>query len=208
VKKGFSLLELILVLSIFTFLFAAVLTILATQDRSWRVGYAKLTEQQEARRVVDRVARLLMQSKPEWVAISDDANFPGNQTVLFYETIFNEATQELEPGGWIGVRLNPNNGQELRMREQGGDWVAIAQEVESINFFGGDCPQCSCFLSETACPACDCSACKNVTSSCPVVKIQIGTRKEKGFSLSTYVTLRNNNIVSDEIPEPPAEGEF
>lgn len=201
-KSGFSLIEMILVVLIFTILFAAILTVLATQDRSWQTGYNKLTEQQEARRALNRVARLLMQSKPEWVTISDDANFPGNQTILFYETIFNEATQALEPGAWIGVRLNPSNSQELRMRKRDQDWVPIAQEVESINFFGGDCPDCNCDFKNAAC-----SNCKNVTSSCPVVKIEIETKKEKGFTLSTYTTLRNN-LASSEIPEPPAEGEF
>ncbi len=201
-RKAFTLIELMIVISIFTFLFAAILTVLATQDRSWQTGYNKLTEQQEARRAVNRVARLLIQSKPEWVTISDDANFPGNQTILFYETIFNEGTQVLEPEAWIGVRLNPTNSRELRMRKIDQDWVPIAQEVESINFFGGDCVGCDCDFKNAAC-----SSCKNITSNCPVVKIEIETKKEKGFTLSTYVTLRNN-IVSSEIPEPPAEGEF
>lgn len=201
-RKAFTLIELMIVIFIFTFLFAAILTVLATQNRSWQTGYNKLTEQQEARRAVDRVARLLMQSKPEWVTISDDTNFPGNQTILFYETTFNEGTQVLEPGDWIGVRLNPSNSQELRMRKRDQDWIPIAQEVESINFFGGDCVGCDCDFKNAAC-----SSCKNVTSNCPAVKIEIETKKEKGFTLSTYVTLRNN-IVSSEIPEPPAEEEF
>ncbi len=162
---GFTLLELMLVVVIFVFLFSAVLVVLTTSDRSWRTGQYKSTEQQEARRVMDNIVRLLRQSKPEWVTISP-SGWPNRDKILFYEPVFNEATGEMSPGPWIVFKPDPNNSRLLIKKKEGQDWVPIAQEIEKIKFYGGDCAGCNCNFANPAC-----LACLSVTSNCPLVKI-------------------------------------
>lgn len=196
-KKGFSLIELMLVVLIFTFLFAATLTVLTSQDRSWREGYKKLAEQQEARKAMDIMVRLLRESSPQY-GVTIGA--PEQNRILFYKPFFNEAGAVINTH-WIIFKLDPNNPRQLIKREEGGDWVAIAQEVESIKFYGGDCVSCGCFTLA------GCSNCLSVTNNCPIVKIEIQTKTQQGFTLASYATLRNTNSLS-EAPEPPPEGEF
>lgn len=193
-KKGFSLIEMMLVVLIFTILFSALLTVLSTSDRSWRTGQNKLAEQQAARKAMDKIVRLLRQSKPEWVAISADQ---GTSTkILFYKPIFDDVAQQINPGPYVIFKLNPSNPEQLVKKESDIDanFIALAQEIESVNF-GGGCSGCTVFN------------CSTVDNNCPIVKIEIKTKKEAGFSLSSLVNLRNF-APSSEMPEPPPEGEF
>lgn len=66
-KKGFSLIEMIVVVGLFTLLFAAILAMLASSDRTWHTGQNKLVEQREARRAMDTMVRLLRQASPDWI---------------------------------------------------------------------------------------------------------------------------------------------
>lgn len=194
-KKGFTLIEMMLVVLIFSFLFGAILTVLSSSDRSWRTGQNKLAEQQAARKAMDKIVRLLRQSKPEWATISADQ---GTSTkILFYKPIFDDATQQINPGPYVIFKLKPDNPKELVKKESDIDanFIALTQEIESINF-GGGCVGCIAFN------------CSTVDNSCPMVKVEIKTKKEVGFSLSSFVTLRNFDIPSSEVPEPPPEGEF
>ncbi len=197
-KKGFTLMEMMLVVLIFTILFAALLTVLTTSDRSWRTGQNKLAEQQAARKAMDKIVRLVRQSRPgsNWMVISPDQ---GTSTkISFCKAIFDEATQDFrDPPPSVTFKLDPSNPAQLVKKESDIDanFVAVAQEIESVNF-GGGCAGCAAFNCSTA------------DVSCPIVKVEIKTKKEKGFSLTSYVTLRNFDIPSSVIPEPPPEGEF
>jgi prepilin-type N-terminal cleavage/methylation domain-containing protein len=188
-RKAFTLIELMLVLLIFTFLFAAVLTVLATQDRSWRAGYDKLTQQQEARKVIDNIARLLRESNPSWDI--DGTPYPvtitGGNRIDFFQPVF-DAQGVITTLRRVTYKLNPADTTQL-LRKIGTDAESVvANNINSISF-GFNCSP--------------------VAADCPVLKIDVTTQKNAQFTLSSQVTLRNTNIAAGEaeIEEPP-EGEF
>ena len=197
-KNGFTLLELMLVVLISTFLFGAALTVLVTSDRSWRVGQRKLTEQQEARRAVDSMATLLRQANPDWVisGIHYPVSITANNRIDFYQPEF-DANGSITTLKKITFKLNPDNPKQLLKKEGTAAAVAIANNVESISF-GGGCLDCTAFT------------CSDVANNCPVVAINVQTKDEAGFLLSSKITLRNTHIAlggGTEV-EQPQEGEF
>lgn len=206
-KNGFTIIEMLIVILIFTFLLGTIFTILTTSDRSWRVGQGKLIEQQEARKAMDSITGLLRESKPVWVNITSEFYVACNKNfdmLYFNEPVFNESTGQMEPGPWVVFRMNPNNCEQLRKRSKSdSDWIAVASRIEDIKFFGGDCAGCSCNFSNPGC-----LNCKNVTDTCPVIKIEVKTKKENEFSLVSSVTLRNAGVNSTATPESPPQEIF
>lgn len=198
-KKGFSLAEMLVVVAIFTVMFAVVLTFFVSANRNWQTGQDKLTCQQEARRAMDEIARLIRQSNPDWVI--GETHYPlaitdSGQRIDFYCPIFdsNGAITTLKK---ITFKPNPANSRELLKKEGLADAVVIANELESINF-GGGCLNCSSFN------------CSPLANDCPVVKIQIDTEKNIAFSLTSRITLRNrqSTLSAGTEVEEPTEGEF
>lgn len=201
-RKGFTLVEMLVVVAIFSALFAAILTVLAASDRSWRVGRNKLIVQQEARKAMDNIARALRQSRPEWVTILP-SECEDRKKILIYKPVFDGAGEIIDTR-WVIFKPDPDNCSILlRKEEEDADWKPVATEIEAINFSGGDCPGCGCDFSLSAC-----SGCVNVTDSCPAVKVDIKAKKEIEFNLSSFLTLRNYDMVIGQVPEPPEEGEF
>jgi len=214
-RDGFTLLEIIVVVALFLFIFSAILGVQVASNRSWQSGYNKIIEQQEARKAMEEMVKYLRMSKPEYVAIQSDANCTSGNKISFYRFIFNQTNQSGEPGPWVGFKANPDNCRELR--RYGGDVAAggiyLAGEIERVKFMGGDCTGCNCdFTKEAAC-----ASCTSVTVDCPLIKIQIATKrpddKEQEFALESIVNLRNYNIPSSGNVTPPndtqsEEGEF
>lgn len=198
-KKGFSLVEMMVVLGLFTFLFGAILTVLAVSDRSWRGGKNKLIEQQEARKVINNISRLLRQSNPDWVI--NDTHYPVSITeqrkrIDFYNPVFNTDGQ-ISSLKKVTFKLNPDNAHELLKKEGTSNTVVVTGEIEDISF-GGGCSGCASF---------DCAV---VAGDCPVVRIDVKTKKDLEFLLVSDVTLRNQSITlsSDVTVDEPSEGEF
>ncbi|MBM3246526.1 MAG: prepilin-type N-terminal cleavage/methylation domain-containing protein [Candidatus Omnitrophica bacterium] len=192
-QRAFTLIEMMLVVLIFILLFAALLTVFINSDHIWRTSQNEITEQQQARKAMDGIVRLLRQSKPEWVRISADQ--AGSTKILFYKPVF---IQPIETGAYVIFKLNPLNGRELVKKESDIDanFVGLAQDIEWINF-GGGCAGCLAFN------------CSPVDDSCPIVRIDIVTwREEASYHLRSFVNLRNFNIVAGGAPVPPPEGEF
>lgn len=183
-RKAFTLIELMIVLLIFALLFGAMLTIMTIQDRSWRASQNKLAEQQEARRAMDEITRLLRQSSPELIinATTYSVNITDNGTRIdFYQG-------NTLPPKKITFKLNPDNLRQLLKKEGSAASVVVANEIDSINFGGG------CF----GCSALNCST---VANDCPMVEINIITKKRQSvepehqpFNLTSQVTLRNTNL--------------
>lgn len=196
-KSAITFVEAIVVTAIFTALFAMILTVLTNSDQLWRLGQDKLTEQQEARKAVDSLVKLLRQSNPSWVI--DSTSYPvtiseGNSRIDFYQPIF-DGSGNITTLKKITFRRNPDNAQQLLKKEGTAIEQVMANNISSLNF-GGGCNGCSSF---------NCSA---VASDCPVVNVEVRTKKKNEFSLQSQVTLRNQNIaLSDSvvIEEPPQE---
>ncbi len=183
-RKGFTLVELLVVLLIFGMLFAAILSVMTSSDRSWRLGRDKLIEQQEARRAMDEMSRLLRQASPRWVisgTIYDFIITDANRRVDFYNPLF-DIDGNITGLEKVTFKLDPNNPQQLLKKEGTLNSVAIANEVKDINF----------------------------SRNGNIVSLQLTTNKRVDFILNSQITLRNRNpaLESDTIVEQPEEGEF
>ena len=181
-QAAFTLVELMVVTAIFSAFFAMVFGILTNSDRTWRSGQDKLSEQQEARKAMNNMAGILRQSNPSWAAnglsyaltISE-----GNARIDFYHPLF-DASGNIITLRKITYRLNPDNPKQLLREDSAGQQV-VANDVSFLNF-GGGCLGCSSFN------------CTSVANDCPVVSIEVRTKKKNDFPLITQVTLRNQNI--------------
>ena len=200
-EEGFSLVEALVVVSIFTFLFAAILTMLTTSNRSWRIGYNKLVEQQEARKAMDEITRFLRRSNPEWIDESGNpypVSIPSGNRIDFYVPSFT-SEGEISAFRKITFKLKPEDPHQLLKKEGTAASVVVATNIENLNF-GGGCAGCSAFN------------CSTVANDCPQVKITVQTKREPEieYTLNSQVTLRNINIViPDGVEiEQPEEGEF
>jgi len=196
--RSFTLVEMMVVIFIFTLLFGAVIMVLATSDKSWRTYQNKLIEQQEARKAMDYYITVpLRQSSPDWII--NGTHYPVTITsnrIDFYKPFFDSAGNIFKLSK-VTFKLNPDNLNQLLKKEGTQDAVVIANNIESINF-GGGCPGCSSFN------------CSTVADDCPIVKIEIKTKRESEFTLVSQVTLRNQNVtLSEDVEiEEPSEGEF
>lgn len=195
---GYSLIELMVVMLIFTFLFGAILTVLATQDRSWRVSQNKLIEQQEARKTMNNIVWLLRQSNPDWIIGTDHypVTITDSNRIDFYQPLF-DVSGQITTLKKITFKLNPDDPQQLLKKEGTSAPVVIANYIKSINF-GGGCSGCTQFN------------CSTVANDCPIVRIEVKTQKNIEFALNSQVTLRNQNVTlqPDTEVEEYAEGEF
>lgn len=205
-KNAHTLIELLVVVVIIVFLLGALFTALTNSDISWRLGQNKLSEQEDARRTLDNLTRLLRQSNPEWVV--NTVSYPitisdNGKRIDFYQPVF-DVSDNISSLKKITFKLNPSDARQLLKKEGVSDPVVVANNVESLNF-GGGCAGCAAFN------------CLSVDNDCPVVKVDIATKKRQSFesehqafSLSSQVSVRNYNVsVSGGIPiEQPGEGEF
>lgn len=201
-KKGFTLIEMMVVLGLFVILFAATLTVLTTQDRAWQTGQNKLTEQQEARKAIDSLALLLRQSNPDWVINGTHYNVSitdSNRRIDFYQPVFT-AIGEISSLQKVTFKLKPvvNSTLFQLTRQIGtGNETGVANSVELITF-GGGCAGCAAYN------------CSSVDVNCPVVVVEVKTQKEVNFTLDSQITLRNTNVILSDgvVIEEPEEGEF
>ncbi len=197
--RGMTLMEVLVSLAIFVSLFAGILTILASSDRSWRIGQNKITEQREARRAMDNITRLLRQSNPDWVV--GGTHYPvsineGGTRIDFYQPVF-DAVGSVSGLRKITFKLNQADSSELLKKEGTAETYVVADDITALSF-GGGCSGCLAF---------NCTA---VAVDCPRVRIDIRTRRDNDFNLTSEILLRNTNIGADndtQIEQPP-EGEF
>jgi prepilin-type N-terminal cleavage/methylation domain-containing protein len=191
-KRGFTLVEVIVVVGIFVFLFGGILTVMTTSDRSWRTGQNKIIEQQAARKAMDMIGRFLRQSNPDWGVLI----YNGTTSIMFYRPIF-DADGDISAINWVIFKPDPADTTKLIMKEEGGSWNAVAQDIKSIAFGGG-------------CAGCATVNCSSVASDCPIVSVEIKTQKDKEFTLTSQIALRNQTITlpGGVEAEAPPEGEF
>ena len=177
-KRAHTLVEMMVVLSVFIFIFGAVISIMLASNNSWRVGNNIITEQQEARKVMDNITRLLRQSNPNWGVV------PGENRILFYRPVF-DVNGNIIDKRWVVFKLNPADPRQLIKDEQGLPTVVIAQDMEGLDF--------TC-----------------LAAGCSVVKVDVKTRINAVFTLTSEVLLRNTNPALAHDPQiiAPPEGEF
>jgi len=191
--SGVTLVEMMIVVLIFSLLFGIILTIYLNSDQSWRTGRDNLIEQQEARKAMDNMAFLMRPSSPAWGVYIGGTDQDKIQ--------FNIGSSSNDR---VIIKVNPTDSTQL-IKQVGptASWEVMASNLESIRFSAGGCSTCNCDFTNSAC-----STCTTVTDACAIIKVEVVTKKQKGFSLVSYVTLRNADAVTVAIPEPPATGEF
>ncbi|MFA5156019.1 MAG: type II secretion system protein [Candidatus Omnitrophota bacterium] len=188
--SAYTLLEMIVVLAIFIIVFSSVIAIMLAGDRNWRIGRNIITEQQQARQAMSYIVRSLRQSSPQWGLTMEE------DRILFYRPVF-DANGNIIDTRWVIFRLNPLDSTQLIKSEQDLAPVVLAQDIDGIRFTGG-CAGCAAF---------NCAA---MAADCPVVMVEIRTRKNTVFTLVSKVMMRNAPLaLSEDVPliEPP-EGEF
>jgi prepilin-type N-terminal cleavage/methylation domain-containing protein len=187
-NRAFTLVELMVVVGLFSILMVAMLGILVSSDTYWSKGQNKITEQLEARKAIEGITKELMLSNTYW-NITIDTN-----KILFYKPVFN-STGYKTGTHWVIFKPDPADAKQLIRKEEGDtDWSAVAYDLESL-VFNGSSDNCVTFTSTT------------VPSTCPMVKVTVTTKKDKAFSLSSLVNLRNQLIINETV-ELPEEGEF
>jgi len=195
------LIEVLVVVALFSVLFLALLGILTNSDLYWSKGQNKLSEQQEARRIISGIVGNLRQSSPNW-SISG-VNYPvtisDNYTRIdFYQPVFYNATNSTITGlTKITYKMDSTDTRKL-LRKEGSDPEAVVSNATESIRFGGACPGCVDY---------NCTA---VSSECPVVRVEVVTKKDNEFTLLSDVALRNMNITLSNDTEvvEPEEGEF
>ncbi len=197
-NNGVTLLEMMVVLAIFVGLFGAIVTILSSSDRSWRVGQGKLQEQRSARVAMETISRYLRQSNPDWVIGGN--HYPITITsatrIDFYQPLF-DTDGNITTLQKVTFKLNSLDTTQLLMKVGTHATVLVADHIQTINFSGG-CAGCTTF---------NCTA---VASDCPVVLVSITTRQDNDFTLTSKVNIRNSSVALDadtEVEQPDA-GEF
>ena len=193
-KDGHTLLEVMVVIGIFIFLFSAFARILLNSERTWQTGKNKLLEASQARRATDKFTALAREANPDWIVGGTHYQAvisAGNTRIDFYQPILN-SSGNITSLKKITFKLNPSDSTQLLIKEGTDPQAVVATSLDSIDF------------------ACGCSGCTGLDSSCPVVAINVVTRKNTVFNWTTQVTMRNTNMAAADDVEvvEPAAGEF
>ena len=193
-SKGYTLLELMVVMTIFVLLFGSILGVLSSSDRSWQTAKNKLIEEQQARRALDPMLKLLRQADPVWVLNNTTYGVTiseNNSRIDFYQPVFN-ASGNITSLKKVTFKLDPTNTTQLLEKQGTEPSSVIATAIQSLRI------------------NCGCAGCTAIDQNCSVAKIDVVTTKNVNYNLSTLVTLRNTNqsLSADVDVEQPAQGEF
>lgn len=137
-RYGFTLVELIVVIFIFSIIMAAIFAVLSMGRQSWHTGSTQVDLQQETRRGMDRMVKELRQSgqtKLFTIIGGVTAPFPANNTP--YNTIIFQKAQ-----GWDSVNDVINWGNQITyslagnqaQRASAGSTTILANKVATLEF--------------------------------------------------------------------------
>ncbi len=168
--RSFTLLELLISLTIFGAIFAGIFWILYVSDMNWSSDGALLELQQESRRGIEGMIREIRKAKPEDVIITN-----GGQNIQFRVPIDITVSPIIYSQDII-YSLNSN---QIIREHPANTTSVLANDVTSLNF---------CCWSGGSCGT-DCT-------NANVLQVQMGTQKTAkqrlfSFSLMEKVRLRN-----------------
>lgn len=137
-KRGFSIVELLFVVAIFTIICGAIFASLSSGNLLWDTGSTQARLEQEVRKGIDRMYKELKQSAPSKVTIG-----AGNTSVAFYvptdtdndgDIIDDSGQVEWGANSITYLRGGTNNAQLIR-REGATDTV-LANDISALTFTG------------------------------------------------------------------------
>jgi Tfp pilus assembly protein PilW len=199
-KSGLTFIEMMVVVALFVLIFGVIIQVMLSSSTSFKTGHDKLSQQQEARNIMDNIVKALRDANPVWSVNSTNyalAISANNTRIDFYKPEYN-STNEVTAITKVTYKLDPADNTRL-LKKTGNDApVVVSNDVQSINF-GGGCAGCASF------------DCASLASDCPNVKITLNTVQESAFELVSQVSLRNSGITlgnSTVVNNPTDEEEF
>lgn len=177
-KKGYTLLELIIVVAVFSILVGALFSGITSSRSSFQDSGYQIDRQQDARRAIDRIAWELKKSSPSWEINSNfynaSINVAGDQ-LDFYIPVFNETNQITQLKA-VRYYMNPTNSSQL-LRKEGSSTTVVANNINNVvaqkPFFS--------------------------TSDNVIIDIKIPVIKNNAsFTLTTQANLRNRQVQLDD----------
>ncbi|MEW6170403.1 MAG: hypothetical protein AB1472_02430 [Candidatus Omnitrophota bacterium] len=195
--KGFTFVETMVVIGIFTMAFVAIIGVLISSNTTWRTGRTQQLLQQEARKAITAITNDLRESTPDLVDINNVSHpitiNANGDSITFY--LFNyDANEEpaLTPVGvmyYLGSQ-NPNT-QTLYRKAGASASVAVATDINNIAV------EKPFFWFEP-----------NTNNEVVNIKIPVIVNNAT-LSITSKVTLRNATpLVAPPAPEEPGEGEY
>lgn len=220
--RAFTLVEVMVVAGILSFIMGATMMILLSSNRAWHTGQERMTEQRQARAALDTIANFLRRSNPAWTAACTASSSEENTRIDFYVPYFysdccpNQCSDNGECQDTDGVyhsrgdiaglskvtfKLLGQTGKpgryEMWMNEGEGitNVRRVASDIVSLGFTAG----CSGSTAGSA-----------VSADCSYVDVSVATEVKSRFTLQSKIAMRNQNItVAADIPvQEPEEGEF
>lgn len=190
-RYGLTLVETLIVLFIFTTTFTAIFTIYNLSNRTFKEGRLLVETQQEARKVMLKLAKDLHQTSPRWTV--DGTNYDisinaAGDEITFYLPVLDLATDTItalrQVRFWVGV-----NPIEQFQRTESTTTQMVADFIDND-------PLEKPFFSFVG-----------VDKQTVNIKIPI-KRDSFEYALTSSITLRNSNQTIDDIPveEIPPDG--
>ena len=130
-KKGFSLIELMIAVLMFSILLGATYSVLSMSRASFQTGDTQLAVQQEARKAIDKVTREIREAGS--VNLSSPYPFTIWEEKIKYEVIDNQLLREVE-GQPPSVLANDIDSIQFSLF--GGDMVYITLVSRKTTLFG------------------------------------------------------------------------
>lgn len=132
--KGFTLVELMIVMLIFSIILGAVFAVMNIGKTSWHLGDAQVEMQQEARKGMDWMTKELRQSgSSAIIGVPADGNFYSTITFRVPDEDGIDANGNIDWGNQISYSLGGLNGQQL-LRTVGGESTVLANRVVNLQF--------------------------------------------------------------------------
>ena len=128
-KKGLSLVELMVVLLLITVIGAALFTVLSTGRTSWYSADTQISLQQELRKAMRQVTDDLRQSSGSQISFPADGNAYNSISFFVAEGILGSGAIN-----WSADAINYTLTDGQIMREQGTDSRVLANNVTAMNF--------------------------------------------------------------------------
>jgi prepilin-type N-terminal cleavage/methylation domain-containing protein len=223
-KKGFTLLEIMVVVGIIGILFSAMVSTMINSDTYWKKGINKLYQHQEARRIMDTIVKPMREASPYWSFVCDATCTTCASSNLYRLTVSNESDRVVffKPEYNDDGSINKDEAatptpyifrfwsatKTLQMKIGDAEPVDIAKGIVNNTVFQGfDCD----------CTPMPCKDCRSVTVNVVIDNTDTTDSNRSPFTLTSHVTLRDDvikiaigsNVTTNSTAfEEPVEGEF
>ena len=129
--KGFSLVELMIVLAIFSTILGAIYGVLSMSRSSYQTGDIQIVVQQEARKAMDKIVTELREGSS--VNLSDEFPFTITGQTIKYEVVDGQLQRAVQGGA---TTILANNVANIQFTLYGSDMVRITLTTQKNTLLG------------------------------------------------------------------------